>query len=317
MRRPLRSWLLLLGGVLASPWFGVAAQQSNACPIASGEPYLPCQVDRPPRADATSEGMTYPRWLGPSDLKGSLQVAFVVSRTGRVQPGSVTTADTTHNFLSYFVQNAIRHWTFEPGLKGADSVAVRLSQVVAFSIPPDPEVPRFDLSVLARDSTQDGVPRLVFGIQARDVDAIVRYTNAELLEAQRAALIAIAPEPVIGDRGQSRVTVCLTINRGTQEDAADAKTLAALTTTGRRAVIPRDCPYTYVRMVYDPKRRPPPGYIDPYIMTVNRVAAWNADVLVIQIDVEQGTRTDSYRCWPTRGQGTWHVRCDRFAAAIS
>jgi hypothetical protein len=195
-------------------------------------------------------------------------------------------------------------------------VAVRWDQIVAFSVPRDSELPFIDAVVLARDTSPDGTPRLVVGIREREPSAILLFSNRELLDAQRSALAALAPQPIEDSLGRPRVTVCLTINRGGADFAADSATLGALELPGRRAVIPRDCPPTYVMMMYNTTPRPS-GYIDPYIMDVTRVIAWSAEILVMQIDVTHETATDSYRCWMTRGAPASATTCRLFRRSVS
>ena len=144
---------------------------------------------------------------------------------------------------------------------------------------------------------------------AQSPNAILNYSTAELLEAQRSALIQVAPEPRVDDGGLSRVTVCVSVNRGGQEFAADSATLAALDIPGRRAVIPRDCPQTYTMAMYTTDR-PPRGNIDPYYMNVTRLSAPSDTKLLLLIDVSQDIRTKSYRCTVTRNRPSWRAECE-------
>lgn len=291
------------------------AQSTRACPPAVSEPYLVCQVDRAPRPDSANAAPKYPLLLLEGDMSGSVRIAFVVDAAGRVAPGSVAVLDSAIPMFVVTATDAVRKWRFQPGLEGGRPVAVRWEQIVSFAMPRDPEVPLIGPVVLARDTSPDGLPRLVVGIPDREPNAIVRFTNRELLDAQRAALALLAPQPLADSAGRPRVTVCLTINRGGQGFAADSASLAALEMPGRRAVIPRDCPPTYTMMIYDP-RRAPPGYIDPYIIDVVRVTAWNANIILMAIDVSHQTATTSYRCWATRSGGSWRPECRRSSSVV-
>ena len=233
-------------------------------------------------------------------VSGAVRASFVVDTSGRVAPASVSVIDSAHPAFTVATKEAVRTWRFDPAMRDGRAVPVRWEQIVAFSVPRDSDLPFIEPAVLTRDTAPDGVPRMVVGIREREPAAILLFTNRALLDAQRAALAALAPQPILDSLGRPRVTVCLTINRGGAEFAADSATLAALEAPGRRAVIPRDCPATYVMLMYNTTPRPP-GYIDPYVMDVTRVFAWSADVLVLQIDVTHETATDSYRCWVTRG----------------
>jgi len=155
------------------------------------------------------------------------------------------------------------------------------------------------------------VPAVLF---AQSPNAILEYSAAELLDAQRSALLQLAPEPRVDDAGLSRVAVCVSINRGGQEFAADSVTLATLEIPGRRAVIPRDCPQTYTMAMYTTDRAPR-GYIDPYYMSVTHISAASDAKLSMSIDVTQDIRTKSYRCTVTRNASSWRSACELFATS--
>ena len=151
-------------------------------------------------------------------------------------------------------------------------------------------------------------------VDAQSPNAILAYSTTELLEAQRAALVQLAPEPLVDSAGASRITVCVSVNRGGQEFSADSLTLAALDIPGRRALIPKHCPQTYVMAMYNTDRAPR-GYIDPYYMSVTRISAPNDTRLVMMIDVTQDIRTTSYRCTATRDKSSWHSECEIYATS--
>ena len=151
-------------------------------------------------------------------------------------------------------------------------------------------------------------------VQAQIPNAILKYSTAQLLDAQRSALVELAPAPLVDNAGLSRVTVCVSVNRGGQEFSADSVTLAALDIPGRRAVIPRDCPQTYTMAMYTTERAPR-GYIDPYYMSVPRVSAQGETKLVLLIDVSQDIRTKSYRCTVTRNGSSWRSECELYATS--
>lgn len=148
-----------------------------------------------------------------------------------------------------------------------------------------------------------------FKAAAQTPSAILKYSTADLLDAQRSALIQLAPEPRVDDAGLSRVTVCVSVSRGGQEFAADSTTLATLDLPGRRAVIPRDCPQTYTMAMYTTDRAPH-GYIDPYYMSVTRVAAPSDTKLLMSVDVTQDIRKKSFRCTVSRNGSSWRSECE-------
>jgi hypothetical protein len=92
------------------------------------------------------------------------------------------------------------------------------------------------------------------------------------------------------------VPYCVIIERGGKRSEPDSSYLASLGTT--RALLPhRTCPPTYGSMVQtvDSLGRPtgpqrPPGYIDPYELTVARPVLVTSDRAAVRIHVWQGTR---------------------------
>jgi hypothetical protein len=222
--------------------------------------------------------------------------------------------DSADALFSTAAEAALRTWTFEPGSKGGQAVAVRWEQIVSFSVPRDSELPLIEAMVLARDSAPDGVPRLVVGVPAHDPIAILSYTNRELLEVQRSALAIVAPAPLTDAVGRPRVTICLTIHRGAPGLAADSATLRALEAPGRRAVSLRDCPPAYVMRMYDTQRAPP-GYIDPYMVDVVDLSAWNANIVLMEIDVSHEVTTTTFRCWATRDTA-WRPTCRKYRSTV-
>lgn len=158
------------------------------------------------------------------------------------------------------------------------------------------------------------VAAVTFSAEAQSPNAILAYSTAELLEAQRGALLQLAPEPRIDNSGIGRVTVCVSVNRGGQEFSADSATLATLDIPGRRAVIPRDCPQTYAMAMYTTDHAPR-GYIDPYYLKVTRVSALSDATLLMLIDVTQDIRTKSYRCTVARNGSSWRSECEQYATS--
>ena len=304
---------LAAAGLIALGTQAVAAQAS-ACPAAAGAPYLVCQVDQRPRPDSTNVIPRYPELLTRVGTSGSIRFAIVVDSMGRVDTGSFAVVESSHVLMTLAVKTAVRMWRFKPALVAGRPVGVRWEQIVSFATPPD-RAPLGDAQQIQEDTIDGGTPRLHVGVGTPQPDAITSFTAAELLEVQRQVLRLLAPAPAVDSAGDARVTLCVNVSRGSQEDAADSGTLAALSAPGRRAVIPRDCPKSYSGMLWT-QERPPKGYVDPYAMTVARLGAWNTTVLVMRIDVAQGAGMRAYQCWAQRGTPTWRTQCKRIVATI-
>jgi len=291
------------------------AQSSGSCPSTTAEPYLVCQIDRAPAAASGNLVPRYPDMLLRARVTGTTRVRFVVDSAGHVPYGSFTVVESSHDLFTWSARNAIPKWTFTPALLRGRPVATRYEQLITFSLPPDSNAPPLPPTVLARDTAPGGVPRIVIGTPGREPGAILQFTNAQLLDAQRAVLLALAPAPMVGSAGRSRVTVCLTRERG--DPQGDTALLQALTVPGRRAVILRDCPRTYATMILDLEHRPPPGWIDPVVMSVTRVDGWTSSIVVLDVGVSQGTGTHKYRCAATRDLSGWRTDCALMWARVS
>lgn len=293
------------------------AQQHASCPPVTGEVYLLCQVDTPARPDPRNARPRYPDLLLQAGVGGTVRVKFVVDTTGRVAPGAgFQVLASSHDIFTFAVRQAVRGWSFEPGLKSGRPVMVWFEQVFDFNTPPNVDDPSAATVVVQADTT-DGVPRMLVGTRGRDPAVASSFTPSDLLDAQRATLVSLAPRPIADSAGRPRVTVCLTVIRDGLAVPGDSAALAALNAPGRRAVVPRDCPRTYASMIYDPKKRTPPGWIDPYAMVVTHVVPWNAETVLIGAEVEQGTGTLLYRCTVTRDAAAWRPACRHHGGRIS
>ena len=293
------------------------AQESASCPPVAGEPYLLCQVEQPPRPNPRNIPPRYADMLLQAGVSGTVRVRFVVDTTGHVRSDPrMEVLAATHDMFAFAVQEAVRRWSFEPGRRAGRPVAVQFEQVFEFNTPPDvdelPAVP-----VVTHTDAADGVPRMVIGTHPSDPVAASSLSPSDLLDAQRATLLRLAPAPIADSSGRPRVTVCPTVMRDGVPVPGDSATLATLTAPGRRAAIPRDCPRTYASMIYDPKKRPPRGWIDPYALVVTHMLPWNADAVLIRAEVEQGTGARLYRCTVTRDGATWRPMCHLSGGRVS
>ena len=301
----------LLGSVAVG-----GAQSAQSCPPATGEPYLRCQVDRVALSDTNNVAPRYADMLRQARAFGSARLSFIVNANGRVEPASITVLEARYDLFAASARNALKTWTFVPAQKAGAAVAMRFEQDFEFRLSADSEVPPLEVVVLARDTTPDGVLRIVVGERDREPNAAARYSEGDLLAAQRAVLLTVAPMPVADPKGRPRVTACVTIILAGAKQPADSTTLDAVSAPGRRAVVPKNCPRTYASMIYDPDRRPPKGWIDPSAMVVDRVYPWNDDIVAVAVLVSQGTVTDHHLCSASRSRG-WRVTCGRIRAQIS
>ena len=251
-------------------------------------------------------------------VSGTVRVRFVIDTTGRVgsREGFQVLASSQDMFVQS-IRNAMPKWSFEPGFRNGRSVAVWFEQVFDFRAPPNADSPLDETVALRVDTVSDGAPRTLIGTRGRDSVEAARFTQSDLVDAQRTTLLTLAPAPIADSAGRARVTVCPTVIRDGRQVPGDSGTLAALAAPGRRAVVRRDCPRTYASMIYDERNRPPRGWIDPYLMVVTHLVPWNAETVLIRAEVTQGTGSYIYRCTVTRTAAAWHPACRRSGGIIS
>lgn len=102
---------------------------------------------------------------------------------------------------------------------------------------------------------------------------------------------------------------------GRRSAAPDARVIRDASGPRRRAVTLANCPRTYASMIthVDSLGRPvdpaPPGWVDPFILTVTRIEPWTRDVVVVTADLEQGTGGRQYRCGVRRAGAVWRADC--------
>jgi TonB family protein len=308
-----RGSILMLALTAVISTVSVAGGQSiQLCPPTTGEPYLRCQVDRGAIPDTSNSAPPYPDMLRQARVAGSARVSFVVDANGRIDLKSVSVLDASHDLFISAVRRVLHRWMFAPAQKNGVPVAVRFDQIFQFELSPDSEAPPHETVIVSRDTSAEGVHRLIVSQGVRDPNAGSHFNADELLAAQRTALLSTAPAPLTDRRGRPRVTVCVTTVDGGA--TADSATLVALSAPGRRAVTPRQCPRTYGGMVLRSDR--PRGWIDPWIMSIKRVLPWSTEVVAVTVEVWQGAAGDTYRCWVSRSVGS-NSTCRRIRSVVS
>ena len=306
-------WLAAFAVHLATATGGSAhAQAGNGCPPASGEPYTLCQVDVAPRPDLANPPPRYPAMLLQANVSGVVRVAFVIDSAGRILTPSLRVLHARHDLFAMSVKNALRSWQFTPAEEANRRVAVNYEYEFVFTVPLDSIYPA-ELIAARRDTTGT-VPRMQIGAGEPDAAAAM-FTRAELLAAQRSALDGLSPRPPTIDGRVRTITLCLTLLEGGAPLLADDATIRALELPNRRVVTPTQCPRTYASMIYNPRLSGPKGYIDPYIMRVERVVPWNANAVSVDIEVTHGLATSGERCVVMRDAGAWRASCRTYRRA--
>lgn len=147
------------------------------------------------------------------------------------------------------------------------------------------------------------------------------------MPADQVRVVAAVINAVIASLPPDTTTVCVTLAGppGAYWYSPNATLLAAIDRGRRRVVGPGDCPPTYESMavLVDSAGRPrspvrPPGYIDPYDLTVPEQLVVRPDSDVVRIELRQGTRNTYYHCVARRSEATeWVATCRVTGRSIS
>jgi hypothetical protein len=261
----------------------------------------------------------YPDILWSAGFSGDIRVGYTIDSTGRVVPGSLVIERSSHELFSASVRTTFPKWTFVPALVRGRPTAIRYEEVFAFSAATKELGSGADASVvIARDSVEGGVPRTIIGVPLRDPLAQKFFSEDDLLAAQRSVLALLARGTLHRDSSWTRApTLCVTVRRESSAKPADTETLRELSIPGRPAVVPKECPRTYVTMIYNANDRPPKGWVDPFWLTVTEAEGWSRDIVRVWADVHQGTGTDHVRCSVTRDGQAWKTACSVASVSMS
>jgi hypothetical protein len=302
------------------PLSAALAQARRPCPVPDGAVLLACHADVPPVPALDRKLPRYPDILRQAGVEDEVHVQYVVDTTGRVIPGTLVIVASKYDHFTSMVRGALPAWTFVPAMRAGARVAVVYEEFFVFRDKPG-GLPGADI-VAVRDTTTDGIPRTTLGPAARDSLAATAYSLEDLTEAQRSVLLVLAGKVSSRQQPGQAPTICVGIMQDGIEVPADSETLRRLEAPQRRAVAKRDCPPSYARMwamvdslgrVVDPR---PPGWIDPYHLTVRRIEPWSRVSVLIHGDVGHGMGGFHYRCGARREGGVWSATCDVTAAWV-
>jgi TonB family protein len=101
---------------------------------APGEVHDPHEVERVVRIRAGNGSPAYPRPLRAVSIEGDVLVRFVVDTLGRVEPGSVSIVQSTHDLFSAAVRDWITRTRYEPASIGRTRVRQLVQQRVGFTL---------------------------------------------------------------------------------------------------------------------------------------------------------------------------------------
>ena len=311
---------LRLGVSLALVPLSIAmGQEARPCPAPVEAVLLSCHADVPPLPALDRRLPRYAEILRQAGVEGEVRIRYVVDTTGRVTPGTLTIEASKHEIFSNAVRAAVSEWKFVPAVRAGARIAVLYEEVFAFR--DTPGGPPGNDVVAMRDTTTEGMPRTTLGPAARDSLASGAYSLEDLREAQLSVLLVLAGK-VSGPKSARPATLCVSLMRDSVEAPPDAEAIRRLETSGRRVVAKRACPASYDSMitlldslgrVVD---RRPPGYLDPYHLSVRRVEPWSRVLVLINGDVGHGLSGTNYRCGARRESGVWSATCDPVSAWV-
>jgi TonB family protein len=312
---------LSLGAFLAVvPLSAAMAQEARPCPAPRGAVLLSCHVDVPPVPALDRKLPRYPEILRQAGIEGEVHIRYVVDTSGHVAPGTLMIVASKYDLFSTTVKAAAPEWRFVPAVRSGARIAVLREELFVFRDtpggPPDNDVEA------VRDTTTEGMPRTAIGPARRDSMAARAYSPEDLMDAQLSVLLVLAARMPSGEKSARAPTLCVSLMRDGVEAPADAEATRRLEAPGQRVVAKRDCPPSYDRMivssdslgrVVDPR---PPGYVDPYHLSVRRVEPWSRVLVLIHADVGHGLSGTNYRCGARRESGMWSATCHATSAWV-
>ena len=122
------------------PVFGLALLALFVVPSAgSAQVFTPDQLSEMPQIDAPRAALqaiqqSYPSRLRDRGIEGRVQVSFVVTADGSVDPASVEVVQTENQELGAAAITAVRQIKFKPGKKDGSAVASRVVIPIAYTV---------------------------------------------------------------------------------------------------------------------------------------------------------------------------------------
>ena len=122
------------------PVLGLALLALIVVPTAgSAQVFTPDQLSEMPQIDSPRDALraiqeSYPNRLRDRGIEGRVQVSFVVTADGSVDPASVEVVQTENQELGTAAISAIRQIKFKPGKKDGSAVASRVVIPIAYTV---------------------------------------------------------------------------------------------------------------------------------------------------------------------------------------
>jgi hypothetical protein len=286
------------------------ARTIGDCPPVTGPPYHVCHLEVKPQRLPDTIPPIYPPELLFTGVGGTVRMSYTIDTTGDAR-GPWVIHQSPNEQLTAAASAWVVQSHFSPGMREGRRVPVRYEEVLEYIASPGGNTP-IQTAILRRDLTPDGVPRTVIGREPRDLSADGKLKKEDRLEAQRATFTAVAAQ--VPRTPGTDVLVCVQFNTGNKTVPADDETIRRVTAPGIRGVHPRHCPET--RHLRVPKRdlrgrvvEAPPGWTDPWWVTVIATGVWNMNNVVVQAELWRSDTMTYHQCVVRRTGATWTPAC--------
>ena len=118
---------------------GLALALVSVPSVASAQVYTPDQLSEMPQIDSPRDAMqaiqeSYPSRLRDMGIEGRVQVRFVVTSDGSVDPSSVEIVSSEHDGLGEAAKSAVTRIRFKPGRKDGSAVSSLVVIPIAYTV---------------------------------------------------------------------------------------------------------------------------------------------------------------------------------------
>lgn len=145
-----------------------------------------------------------------------------------------------------------------------------------------------------------------------DLAGASNITLRELLDLQ---LVAVQNRMTrVAETSRDRMatrTACVTLRIGKSPATPDTAALRQASNARVNMVPQAKCPRTYTSIVRPTDNAvAPPGYIDPYRVTVTKIEPWTANLVYVELDTQQGMSMNRDVCGVRRVGTQWQPACE-------
>ena len=273
-----------------------------------------CAAEKAPGLVAQTM-IRYPEILVSANVEGEVVLEATIDTTGRIDLRTLKVRRETHALFTYAVRASMSAWWFVPARVAGAPVRARGVLRVEFLLPSNDSIPREAVVGPARETRTGLDVALGWRAPAYDPPATVDTTRLYGLIA------AIARSHGTVDTPRA---LCLEWWQSTEQREPPAALIDYLRRRGAPRLPRSRCPPTYTSMILqlDSLGRPvgpPPGAVDPQILSIGELRPWTKDLFVFRYSVWVGTSGEGGHCqgrWDASA-GEWRISCGGLRRYVS